>query len=205
MEKFATASQLRRIAGLVFALIAVALLRVYAHAGLGMIALVALVYLSALMVTIAILLDYPRLPSQPPISEVAAELERQNLLIATRFCAERAFRVAELRQEGPHYFVELEDGGILHLSGPYLHDYEPGRNPVRYFPCSRFIVRRHAQLGHPVDILCEGVVIEPEVEAPAFTPQDFARGHVPADGEILRHVSFDQLLQERTAIDSFVP
>ena len=57
-----------------------------------------------------------------------------------------------------------------------------------------------AQLGHAVDILCDGVVIEPEAEAPSFTPHDFARGFVPADGEVLRHAGFDQLLDQHTQV-----
>jgi hypothetical protein len=194
-----SASQLRVIAAVAFALGAIALLRFFHHASVGMILLAVFVYLGALMVTIAFLLDVPRLSRQPRASEAAAELERRDLLVSTRFRAGRAFRVAELHHEGPHYFLELENGSILHLSGPYLYAYEPGRDSLRHFPCSLFTVRRHAQLGHVVDLLCEGVVIEPEVEAPAYTPHDFARGHVPADGEILRHLTFDQLLRQRTA------
>jgi hypothetical protein len=198
-----SASQLRVIAGLAFALGAIALLRFFRHASVGMILLAISVYLGALMVTIAFLLEYPQLRRHPRTSEAAAELEKRDLLVATRFRAERAFRVAELHHEGPHYFLELENGSILHLSGPYLYAYEPGPDSLRHFPCSVFTVRRHAQLGQVVDLLCEGVVIEPEVEAPAYTPRDFARGH-PADGEILRHLTFDQLLRQRTAVPPHV-
>jgi 8-oxo-dGTP pyrophosphatase MutT (NUDIX family) len=193
-------SQVRRIVGLLFFLGAIAALGILRNAGLGKIAVVTFVYLSALMVTIAILLDYPRLPRQAKTNDVADELERRNLLVPTFFCVERAFRVEELHGEGPHYFLELEAGGILHLSGPYLYRYEPSDGSVRHFPCTQFIVRRHAQLGHAVDILCEGVVIEPEVEAPPYTPRDFAQRLVPADGEILRNLTFDQLREQRTAL-----
>jgi hypothetical protein len=193
-------SQLWLFAGVAFASAALALLKLFYHAGLGIIAVVAFVYLSALMLTIANLLDYPRLPRQPRTSEIAEELERRNLLVYTHYQIERAFRVAELNGEGPHYFLELENGGILHLSGPYLCQYEPGAGPMRFFPCTHFTVRRHAQLGHVVDILCDGLVIEPEAEAPSYLPQDFACGFVPDDGEILRHITFDQLLEQRTRI-----
>ena len=71
---------------------------------------------------------------------------------------------------------------------------------MRYFPCTHFTVRRHAQLGHAVDILCDGLVIEPEAEAPSYLPNDFAGGYVPDDGEILRHITFDQLLEQRTRL-----
>ena len=193
-------SQLWLIAGVAFASAALALLRLFHHAGLGLIAIVAFVYLSALMLTIANLLDYPRLPRQPRTSEIALALEKRNLLVYSHFRIERAFRVAELNGEGPHYFLELEDGGILHLSGRYLYSYEPGDGPMRFFPCTRFTVRRHAQLGHVVDLLCDGLVIEPEAEAPSYSPQEFARGFVPEDGEILRSITFDQLLEEHTRL-----
>ena len=193
-------SQLWLIAGVAFASAALALLRLFYHAGLGIIAIVAFVYLSALMLTIANLLDYPRLPRQPRTCDLAEELERRNLLAYTHYCIDRAFRVDALNGEGPHYFLELEHGGILHLSGKYLYDYEPGDAPMRFFPCTQFTVRRHAQLGHAVDILCDGLVIEPEAEAPCYSSQDFAAGFVPDDGEILRHISFDQLLEQRTRL-----
>ena len=193
-------SQLWLIAGAAFASAGLALLRLFHHAGLGIIAIVAFVYLSAIMLTIANLLDYPRLPRQPRTSEIANELEKRNLLVYTHYRIERAFRVAELNGEGPHYFLELENGGILHLSGQYLYQYEPGDRPMRFFPCTQFTVRRHAQLGHVVDILCDGLVIEPEAEAAAYSPHDFAGGFVPEDGEILRHAGFDELLEERTRL-----
>jgi hypothetical protein len=195
-----TISKLWLIAGLAFASAAIALLKVFHDAGLGMIATVIFAYLSVLMIAIAILLDYPPLPRRPRASEIAEALEKRNLLACTHYCVERAFRVAELKGEGPHYFLELENGGILHLSGAYLYNYEPGNGSVRHFPCTQFIVRRHVQLGQVVDMLCDGVVIEPEAEAPPFTPYDFARGFVPDDGEILRHASFDHLLEQHTQI-----
>jgi hypothetical protein len=191
-------SQLWLIAWVAFASAAFALLKLFYHAGLGIIACVAFVYLSALMLTIANLLDYPRLPRHPRASEIAKELEKRNLLAYTHYRIERAFRVAELNGEGPHYFLELESGGILHLSGHYLYNYEPGEGPMRYFPCTHFTLRRHLQLGQAVDILCDGLVIEPEAEAPPYSAHDFDRGVVPKDGEILRHVTFDQLLGQLT-------
>lgn len=195
-----TISQLWLIAGLAFTSAAIALLNVFHGAGLGMIAIVIFAYLSLLMITIAVLLDYPRLPRQPRPNEIAEALEKRNLLNYTPYCVERAFRVAEQNGEGPHYFLELESGGILHLSGAYLYNYEPGYSSLRHFPCTHFTVRRHAQLGQVVDILCDGIVIEPEAEAPPFPPHEFTRGFVPADGEVLRHASFDQLLEQHTRL-----
>jgi hypothetical protein len=190
-------SQLRLIIGLAFTAIAVAALSAFRHSGFGVLAVVLFLYLSLVMVTIAVLLEYPRLPRQAMMSELADDLEKRQLLVSTTFSADRAFRVDEANEEGPHYFLELEDESILHLSGPYLYDYEPGDGSLRHFPCTRFTVRRHSELGHVVDMLCGGLIIEPEAEAPPYTARDFARRLVPKDGEILHTISFDRLLQER--------
>ena len=185
--------------GLVFAAGAIALFGAFHHAGFRVIAIVIFVYLSMLMITIAVMMDYPPLPRQPRMNEIADELEQRQLLTSSSFCADRAFRVDECNGEGPHYFLELEDGGILHLSGNYLYDYEPGEGSPRHFPCTRFTIRRHADLGHVVDIVCGGLIIEPEVEAPPYTAWDFAHSVVPRDGQILRNLTFDQLRQQRIA------
>jgi hypothetical protein len=182
---------------LAFAAGAVVLFSVFRHAGIAVLACVVFAYLCMLMVTIAFMLDHPRLPRQAMTSELADDLEKRQLLVSTSFCADRAFRVDESNEEGPHYFLELEDGTILHLSGNYLYDYEPHEGSLRHFPCTRFTVRRHAELGHSVDILCGGLIIEPEVEAPPYSTRDFARRLVPHDGEILHAIAFDQLLHER--------
>jgi hypothetical protein len=184
---------------LVYAAGAVVLFRHFHHAHLTTILSVSFLYLAALMIVIAILLDHPRPPRQARVHEAADKLERRHLLLSTSFCADRAFRVEDFKGEGPHYFLELEEGGILHLSGKYLYHYEPGDGQLRHFPCTRFTVRRHAQLGHVVDILCGGLIIEPEIEAPPYTARDFANRAIPRDGEILRNISFDQLRQERVA------
>jgi hypothetical protein len=183
--------------GLIFAAGAIAAIRAYHHAGVAVIAIVIFTYLSVLMATIAVLMDYPRLPSQPRMNEVAEDLQRRNLLRSTEFSVDRAFRVDECNGEGPHYFLELENGGILHLSGNYLFDYEPGDGFQRHFPCTRFTVRRHADLGHVVDIICSGLIIEPEIEAPPYSPWEFSHGLVPRDGQVLRNLTFDQLRQQR--------
>ena len=185
--------------GSAFAAGAVYLFGAFRHAGFGVLAIVTFVYLSVLMMCIAVMMDYPSLPRQPRMNEIADDLEQRRLLISSNFCADRAFRVEQCNGEGPHYFLELEDGGILHLSGNYLYDYEPGEGAPRHFPCTHFTVRRHADLGHAVDIVCGGLIIEPEVEAPPYSAWDFAHGLVPRDGQILRNLTFDQLRQQRIA------
>jgi hypothetical protein len=189
------------LTGIFFAAAAVAVFHHYRHAGLAELALVGFVYVGALMVAIAFLLDHPRLPRQPRISQQAAELERRNLLVVTAFVAERAFCVHESAdEEGPHYFLALDDGGILHLSGAYLYEYEPTAGAPRHFPCTHFTVRRHAETGEVVDLICGGIVIEPEIEAPPFSRNDIALGKVPGDGAVLREISFDELREQRSVL-----
>jgi len=181
-----------------FAATAVAALIVFRHAGFGVLAVVILTYLCVLVLVIAIMLNYPRLPRQAMVNDFADELDTRNLLESTSFRADRAFRVDEHEEEGPHYFLELEDGGILHLSGKYLYEYEPIDGSPRHFPCTEFTLRSHAEAGYVVDLICGGLIIEPEVEAPSYSAGDFALHRVPKDRTILRDVSFDLLLLERT-------
>jgi hypothetical protein len=181
-----------------FAATAVAALITFRHASLGVLAFVILTYLSVLVLVMAIMLNYPRLPRQAIVNDFAYELEARNLLVCTSYHADRAFRVEEFAEEGPHYFLELEAGGILHLSGKYLYDYEPLEGSLRHFPCTQFTLRCHAEVGYVVDLICGGLVIEPEVEAPAYSADDFTQQRVPEDQVILSDVSYDRLLLERT-------
>jgi hypothetical protein len=195
----------RLILSLAFGATAVAAMITFRHAGIGVLAIVVLTYLCVLVLVLAILLNYPRLPHQAMVNDFADELEARNLLQCTSFRADRAFRVGEFGDRGPHYFLELEDGGgILHLCGTYLYDYEPSPDSLRHFPCTQFTVRRHAEAGYVVDVTCGGIVIEPEVEAPPYSAQEFEANHVPEDGAILHDISFEVLRLERTHPQTFI-
>jgi hypothetical protein len=194
----------RLIVALGFAAGAVAAFFSFRHAGFAVNTLVLFTYLSILIVVIAVMLNYPRLPRQAMVTGFADKLEAQGLLQSTSFRADRAFRVDGFEQQGPHYFIELEDGaGVLHLCGAYLYDYEPIDGALRHFPCTQFTVRRHAGLGYVVDLICGGLVIEPEVEAPPYSRMDFRERLVPEDGANLRDIDFDQLRHERTMAKTF--
>jgi hypothetical protein len=184
-----------------FGATAVAAMITFRHSGAAVLVVVVLTYLAVLVLVLAILLNYPRLSLQAAVNEFADDLEKQNLLVSCDFLADRAFRVEARKEEaGPHYFLELDDGSVLHLNGTYLYDYEPIPGSVpRHFPCTRFTVRRHVELGYVVDILCSGIIIEPEIEAPAFSEADFTADRVPPDGAILRDRSFEQIRRERVA------
>ena len=136
------------------------------------------------------------------LEQQARELEAQGLLESAHFRATRAFGVAEVEDEGLHYFIELENGGVLYLSGQYLYDYEPidddpDLNQARSFPCTEFTIRRHKKEGFVVDIARSGRVIEPEVVTRAFTRSDWKENRVPEDGDIVKDKSYEALMRER--------
>ena len=133
---------------------------------------------------------------------VAKELQAQNLLTVESFKARRAFQVEEFEDEGAHYFLELEDGSVLFLSGQYLYEYEPVEKrhelvQPRRFPNTEFAIRRHTVKRYVVDILCSGSVIEPEVMAPVFDTDDFGTNRIPIDGQIFTDRSFEDLKNSR--------
>jgi hypothetical protein len=130
------------------------------------------------------------------------ELERLLLLESTTFRATRAFGIEEFEDEGLHYYLKLVDGRVLFLSGQYLYQFEPitddpDVNQPRSFPCSEFTVRRHTKEGYVVDMICGGVVLEPEVMAPAFSGSDWREHRVPEDGQIITNPGYDDLKRER--------
>lgn len=120
-----------------------------------------------------------------------AELEEAGLVRVEVFSARRAFEVEELEDEGLHYFIELEDGAVLFLSGQYLYDYDPDFAGTRRMPCSRFEVRRHRVEGYALEIVCSGEVMEPEATAEPFREEDWDRLHLE-DGAVIR----DRLYEE---------
>jgi hypothetical protein len=122
------------------------------------------------------------------------------------FKARRAFQVAEYEDEGLHYFVELDDGRTLYLTGQGLYYYEPlaaeddeDARP-RSFPNADFTVFRdnRGNYKYLLDIECRGAVLEPEVTAPEFEKEYFD-GDPWQDGEIISDRSYDELKQQRLA------
>ena len=128
------------------------------------------------------------------------ELENQGLVDSIRYHAKRAFQVEEFEDEGIHYYLELEDGSVLFLSGQYLYDYEPISddpefNQERRFPCTDFTVKRHKTGGYVLDIVTDGSVLEPEETMPPFS--GFRSVEVPEDGVVIRGISYDEIKRER--------
>jgi hypothetical protein len=128
------------------------------------------------------------------------ELEAQGLIETKDFVARRAIQVEAYGDEGSHLLLELDDGRILYLGGPYLDDGlpiidepDPERNQPREFPATEFTILRHKKEGHVLDIRCRGLVLEPELVAWPFTREVWDSGLIPLDGEYVAGKTFDEL------------
>jgi len=129
------------------------------------------------------------------------ELEQKGLLEKSDYWALRAFSVEEFEDEGSSFFTELEDRSVLLLTGQYLYDY--GSTQVgqpRTFPCSEFTVLRPKVEGWVVDLQCHGSVFQPECEVPPFSESDFKSDRMPADGEIIKDRTYEEVKRERLRI-----
>jgi hypothetical protein len=124
--------------------------------------------------------------------------EETSLIAETTYRALRCFVVEESGEEGPHYFIELEDRSVLHLNGRYLLSYEPHKllglfNSPRKFPCTEFVVRRDRYEGGVVGVQCRGAAMEPELTLPAFAEREGDAVALLKDGDVVRHRSYDEL------------
>jgi hypothetical protein len=134
-----------------------------------------------------------------------AELEAHGLLVDRAYKARRAFEVEEFEDEGASFFIELLDGSVLFLSGQYLWDYDgKGKAPQpRRFPCSEFVVRRHVTEHWVAEVVCGGTVLEPECTSPPLFSGVFSdlfrENDLPADGDIVRAKTYDELKLKLTA------
>ena len=130
--------------------------------------------------------------------ETWEQTDEEGLIVTTRYRATRFFQVGECGNEGPHYFIELLDGSVLHMRGRYLSVFEPHKivkliNRPRKFPCTEFVVRRDRYDGCAVDIQCHGRALEPEIAALPFEKPDFQKGVMPQDGDIITSRSYDEM------------
>lgn len=89
-----------------------------------------------------------------------------------------AVRVAEWDDESPGYFLDVGEGQLLFLLGPYLDE------PVEReeFPSTRLEVRRAGPEGWVFGVRCLGDHFPPQIEHPASAAR---LPWIPADGEII--------------------
>ncbi len=140
-----------------------------------------------------------------PAQASVEQLEQEGGLSSAEFHATRAFQVEELHDEGSNYFLELQDGAVLFLSGHYFHEHEPlevdgSIVQRRKFPNTEFVVRRDGE-GNGIDIKCRGRVLEPEVITPPFAEEDFRNNALPRDGDIISRPTYDELKKTRLGRD----
>jgi hypothetical protein len=121
------------------------------------------------------------------------DMEARGQIVKTDHKAHRAFEVEEFEDEGLHFFVEVEDGGVLYLTGQYLYDYQPS---PRLFPCTEFTVIQNKDKGWVEDVQCRGTALEPEIVCPPFSKEFYKNGLDWADGDIIRDRTYDQLKTE---------
>jgi hypothetical protein len=125
-------------------------------------------------------------------------MEEQGLLVSEYYRANRAFEVQEFEDEGPHYFIELENGSVLYLNGQYLYDYaeiedDPEVNQPRRFPCTDFTLRRHRDTGAVMDIDCRGSVLDTASSLATKRVWDYLGDRNFDDGEIVADESYANL------------
>lgn len=147
-----------------------------------------------LLLTAIVLFNAPHIRTCAP-GEKIQKLEAQGLVQSQPYRAVRAFQVEEFEDEGSHYFLKLDDHRVVFLSGQYLWNYDSEDHP-RAFPCTEFVVRRHATKGYALDVLCNGTVIEPELISPPFNVDDFGTSAIPEDGQIIRDKRYESIKDE---------
>jgi hypothetical protein len=124
--------------------------------------------------------------------------DETSLIADTTYRASRCFIVEESGEEGPQYFIELQDRTVLFLSGSYFASYEPYKflgliNSPRKFPCAEFIVRRDRYEGGVVGIRCRGAVLEPELILPPLDDAERESVAQLKNGDVIRHRSYEEL------------
>jgi hypothetical protein len=134
----------------------------------------------------------------PAVRESLDELRRRGLISTEVVRARRAFSVEEFEDEGPHYFLELEDRRVLYLNGKYLYDYCDDSAELRRFPTSDFEIHRHKTQGYVVEMDCRGKLLTLDMEA-LFNGKKTGL-ELPEDGEIIADKTYDQFRQEISAV-----
>jgi hypothetical protein len=142
--------------------------------------------------------------SQQSTVQQLAELEVAGQIGRGNFQAKRAIFIDEFEDEGISYFIELDNGRTLFLSGQYLYDYEPTlesreSSQPRKFPCTEFELLYNRVTHENLGIDCKGLSLNPEAFCAPFSREDFENQLIPEDGQIILDKCFDDIKQERLA------
>lgn len=110
---------------------------------------------------------------------------------STTYTIRDAIAVEEAEDEGPGYYLLLDDGRTLFLAGQYLYD--PVENG---FPWTSFEVVRAVHGGWPLRVAPLGAPVTPSWTRHPFYDDEYGAGVVPADGTIEAR-DFDSLKRDR--------
>lgn len=98
---------------------------------------------------------------------------------STTYTIRDVVSVEEAEDEGLSYYLLLDDGRTLFLSGQYL--YEPAS---KGFPWASFEIVRVTAGGRVLDVLPRGISIRPSAIRQPFSADDYRSGKLPQDGTI---------------------
>ena len=100
-----------------------------------------------------------------------------------RIKARHALRVESSVDKRLHYYLELDDARVLHLSGRQLRDLEVGDGGARLFPCSEFepINAPASLLDLPYGVNPVGEPFQPVIAQRKISAADRDQGWVPQD------------------------
>jgi hypothetical protein len=111
--------------------------------------------------------------------EAAARDVAAGLVSTTTYVVRDAVAVEEGEDEGPSYYLLLEDGRTLFLSGQYL--YEPAE---RGFPWTSFEIVRRQVSGGALGVVRRGAPLAPSRTRRPFSEDEYRSGAVPDDGAV---------------------
>lgn len=94
---------------------------------------------------------------------------------STRYTIRDAVAVEEAEDEGLSFYLLLDDGRTLFLSGQYLYEAADDRE----FPWASFEIVQAPVAGHVLRIARRGPVLRPSATRRAFTDEDYRSGAVP--------------------------
>ena len=113
------------------------------------------------------------------IEDFVAEEIAAGQVRSTIYTIKDAIAVEEAEDEGPGYYLLLDDGRTLFLSGQYL--YGPAENG---FPWKSFEVVRAAHGGWTLRVAALGASVTPSWTRRPFYDDEYESGGVPEDGAI---------------------
>lgn len=135
-----------------------------------------LAFIGSLAAAWYVCLRISRRPAEVRSTLTEEMLQEEGRLEVTELKARRSFGIEEFEDEGPSYFLELEDGRVLFLSGQYLYN---------AFPCAHFKLKRDTQYLGIFDVEPLSDFLPPEKIFPPFTTRDCDSDWFPSDGDFL--------------------